>query len=42
MPAEFSEEEAARRRGADVFHPTPEVIGEINGVAPWPVTSPWC
>jgi UDP:flavonoid glycosyltransferase YjiC (YdhE family) len=32
MPAEFSAE-AARRTGADVFHPTPEVIGEIFGGA---------
>jgi UDP:flavonoid glycosyltransferase YjiC (YdhE family) len=32
MPAKFSEE-AARRTGADVFQPTPEVIGEIFGGA---------
>ena len=32
MPDEFSEE-AARRTGADVFHPTPAVIGEIFGGA---------
>jgi UDP:flavonoid glycosyltransferase YjiC (YdhE family) len=32
MPGEFSEE-AARRTGADVFHPTPAVIGEIFGGA---------
>lgn len=32
MPAEFSAE-AARRTGADVFHPTPQVIGEIFGGA---------
>ncbi|MBU3065411.1 glycosyltransferase [Nocardia sp. NEAU-G5] len=32
MPGEFSEE-AARRTGADVFHPTPQVIGEIFGGA---------
>ncbi|MEV7548293.1 nucleotide disphospho-sugar-binding domain-containing protein [Amycolatopsis sp. NPDC089917] len=31
-PGEFSEE-AARRAGADVFHPTPPVIGEIFGGA---------
>ncbi|WP_406293410.1 glycosyltransferase [Embleya sp. NBC_00888] len=30
MPGEFSEE-AARRTGADVFHPTPSTIGEIFG-----------
>lgn len=32
MPTEFSGE-AARRTGADVFHPTPSVIGEIFGGA---------
>lgn len=32
MPAEFSAE-AARRTGADVFQPTPQVIGEIFGGA---------
>jgi hypothetical protein len=30
MPGDFSED-AARRTGADVFHPTPPVIGEIFG-----------
>jgi hypothetical protein len=32
MPDEFSEQ-AARRTGADVFHPTPAIIGEIFGGA---------
>ncbi|MEU7141543.1 glycosyltransferase [Nocardia sp. NPDC046473] len=32
LPGEFSEE-AARRTGGDVFHPTPAVIGEIFGGA---------